>query len=406
MYIPGHVVLEFSAEQIESMRDSVFGYKDELACSIFNGENAGQYVLGHVGAEQYNFDDGYSTYRTSFHHEFTHTILGFSNLKRGYNPLPFEYGYDGNGIAEALVIPIQTFFDEPNYYNQKTKENYVSEAMKIMANEKGNMLDSTLSSVEACNASETLTSLFEERRKTNFQRPNQGHLSIRCITFRPVKRTKWKEKVYRGQPLARHIAEQFHDDFQPVYELCKRNYERLMTDKEFAFPDHFTTRRDYLKTIPTQLMWDAMNDPQVSETFNIDHRKTLTGEFILLYDPDFEFFREIVGIDNIRNIVGYEELAKPFDHREYRLFKDNIDEIKSALDIVGSGRFIHKQKEGQAYQDFIKKALEINKQRSQIYEDLVLSLVLNGTNKFMNRLSQNSSRFISRTAKAALTPST
>lgn len=45
----------FSKEQLEQTRDSVLGYNDELAYAILEGQNAGQFILGHVGVKAYNF---------------------------------------------------------------------------------------------------------------------------------------------------------------------------------------------------------------------------------------------------------------------------------------------------------------------------------------------------------------
>jgi len=352
-----------------------------LAYAILEEQNAGQFVLGHVGPNHYNFSDKYSAYRTFFHHEDCHLILGMSHLKRGYNPLPFEYGYNGNGMAESLIISIQDSFDRGGKHCHQSKKSYVSTVLRRVTEEKGNMLDSAISTAKACDGSETLTTMFEERRKMQFMRPDKGEgLGFKSMAKKPSKKTKWGEKNYRGQPLARHIAEQFYDDFQPEYRLADRNYGRLMRDDRFEFVDNINARRDYLKTVPVDVMWDAMNNPD--QDIDLDHTKTMTWEFILLYDSDFEFFQKIVGLRNVRDAIGYDKLAKSIDYNNYRLFKDNVEVIKRELKIVGNGNLIHQQSDGEEYQTFIKRAISINARPAEIYMGLAKSLVKGGTSRF------------------------
>ena len=276
---------EFSEEQIEKTRDSVFGYNDELAYAILEGQNAGQYVLGHI--RNYNFNSNFDyLYQDRFKHEFAHVLLGLSFLKRDKNPLPFEYGYDGNGMAESLVIPLEDLFEPPSEYNQKSKKAYTSQVLEIFNRTKGQINSSYHVATKLCNLWDEAISIFEMRKRHGFVSPSEGALRFESSSQKTDKKTKWGEKTYRGQALPRHIAESFYDDVKPVVKFVQRNFQRLLDDESIPIDGSMATRNGYMKMIPVSILWDVMNEPELADTIDLNHQELLTWEFALRHvDP-------------------------------------------------------------------------------------------------------------------------
>lgn len=271
--------LEFTEEQLVSMRDSVYGYNDELANAILGGRNAGEYVLGHI--ENFNFTDNFDyLYQDRFKHEFAHLLLGLSFLKRNRNPLPFEYGYDGNEMAESLIIPIESLFERPPY-DQKYKKDYVSTALETFNLSKGQVNFSSRVATEFCNSWDVPISIFEMRKRNGFVCPLKGPFRLVSTPQKIDKKTKWGEKTYRGQTLPRHIAESFYDDVKPVLKLVQRNFQQLLDDESIPIDDSTMTRGSYMKIIPVNILWDVMNDPDLADTIDLNHQQLLTWEFVI-----------------------------------------------------------------------------------------------------------------------------
>jgi len=378
----------------EELRDSAFGYNDELAYAVLDESiNAGEFILEHISENKFNFDFGPYLYRTQFNHEFAHLLLGMSFLKHGGNPLPFEYGYNGNVMSEALVLKIQNSLSGIDVPDQ-SKEDYFINVTDFYRGKRSEDAFNTQVSAILLSRQESLSRIFDMRREYHFDEIQQG-ITWSDIDPNPLLKTKFNEAVVQEVDLSipKQVIENFYNDVQSVVKFIQRSYGRLINDKTVDFLNTGSAFKDYLKTIPTSVIWDVINDPKLVDDFDLNHRETLTWEFVFLHDTDFDFFREIAGINNIRNAVGYDQLAKPLDYNQYRLFKDNVHSVKQTLDIVGNGRFVHKQDLGEGYQDFIEKAIAINQQRSQNYMSLSKALVIDGVRSFMTELDRVSAKF-------------
>lgn len=370
------------------LRDSPFGYNDEIAYAVLDERmNAGQYVLGHI--DNFNFSGGLRIYNNYFHHEFTHILLGFSFLKRGKNPFLFEYGYDGNYMAENLVIEAQDFFSDVYFETLVLdRDRYASKVIEHYSfNNEFTDIKNSIQAVQLMNSVSSLKRVFDARRQLRFD--NDEIIQAKDVPdlLAKFKTTPLKSHLYLGANLPRDIAENFFDDIEPIIRLVERNYRRLLKDKKFDIKNDRDALRDYLKTVPTSTIWDVMNNPELAETIDIKHQETVTWEFVLSHDKDFDFFREVAGIANVRNVIGAEDLAKPFDYNDYRLFKDNIDSVRQSLDIIGNGRLIHVQKQDEKYSYFIEKAIATNHKRSKINTDLAYALFANGALAFFDKLT-------------------
>lgn len=82
----------------------------ERELAIQRDLTAGEYVKNHIRNWNFNqFFDG--LYHTQFQHELGHLLLGLAFLKMGRNPTQFDFGYDGNIQAEALVTQMEKPFE-------------------------------------------------------------------------------------------------------------------------------------------------------------------------------------------------------------------------------------------------------------------------------------------------------
>lgn len=71
---------------------------------------AGEYVKNHI--RNWNFNQYFDRlYHEQFQHELGHLLLGLAFLKIGRNPTQFDFGYDGNIQAEALVTEMEKPFE-------------------------------------------------------------------------------------------------------------------------------------------------------------------------------------------------------------------------------------------------------------------------------------------------------
>jgi len=320
-----------------------------------------------------------------------------SFMKRGNNPFPFAYGYDGNGMAESMVNMIQEEFPGLGTY-KKTKKTYIREVREYFSRLRQENIESTLSAVKIVNKSKVPLSVFQARRQFHFEAmPKISRADYNRLKRRDGK-TKFGESYYRGQEISRQVMCDFHDDVQPIIRLTQQNYKRLMDDPTVEFDNLGTTFKNYLKMIPQPVLWNVMNNPD--QDFDLDHTEILTWEFILLHDPDLNPVFEKEGTMNIRNRLGYDVLATPGAYKNYREFKDAIDDVRDDLTILSNGHFLCKQGHS-SMKDFTQRVAQKSEDRRQLFCDLFQSLIEGGMSGFKVQLKETMANFESHDERRA-----
>lgn len=372
--------------QANQLRNSPFGYNDELAYAVLGGINVGLYILRHISPNNYNFAFDQELYRIAPHHEFTHLLLGLSFMKRSNNPLPFEYAYDGNNMAEALVIHLQDQFKvtDPQTISQ---DDYI-ERLKAFYQDGGieKDIDNTTKAAILLNRQNDLRTIFDMRRTYQFESIPADDISKEDRRNLSVT-TQFGEKVISKCDLdiPEEVAINFYDDVQPITRLVQRNYRRLVDDPNFNFIDCDRTFKSYLRMMPVNIIWEAMNNPD--RDFDLDHRDLITWEFCLQHDPDFNFFPEIAGMYDVRQAIGYEKLSQPIGYDNYRGYKENIGEINTHFDQIGKG-FLVVQATENSGNDFLSHLRERLRRRSEINMNLARVLINEGPMAFIVELER------------------
>ncbi|MBY0355879.1 MAG: hypothetical protein K2Q12_09170 [Rickettsiales bacterium] len=86
----------------------------ELLYAIERGLTVREFVARHAKLYQFGVGLTKQLSETRFEHELAHLILGLAFMKLQRNPIPHDFGYDGNNMAEAWVINFESLFD-PKY---------------------------------------------------------------------------------------------------------------------------------------------------------------------------------------------------------------------------------------------------------------------------------------------------
>lgn len=97
--------------------NNLFALIGELSYALDKNLTALEYVYRHI--HNWNFSSRLDILMDNrFEHEFAHLLLGLRFMKMGDNPIPFDRGYDGNKIAESVVITLEDLcFRSEFFYN-------------------------------------------------------------------------------------------------------------------------------------------------------------------------------------------------------------------------------------------------------------------------------------------------
>jgi hypothetical protein len=175
-------------------------------------------------------------------------------------------------------------------------------------------MKNSIQAVEIMMHDPSLTRVFDARRKLHcdndemIQRNDVPLLIMKCTE------SEYGDQLYLGKNLPRHAVEQFFDDIQPIIRFVHRNFKRLIDDSNVDVEHNPYALRDYLKTIPVHALWDVMNNPELAETMDLDHRETLTWEFCGEHEGDTKILFNRLGIrtgDLIK--AKHTKLQKPYD---------------------------------------------------------------------------------------------
>lgn len=250
----------------------------EREYAIEHDLTAGEYVKKHI--RNWNFSYGFDhLYDYRFQHEFCHVLLGLAFLKMGRNPTQFDFGYDGNYQAEALVIAMERPFNNmfgghfrEASFKKFSEDEYVDDVLKILKLDLGEANKLELRAYENAkkiSKTKSLVSRFEARRHYSFDETNldKGNLFIQFLNISQLhmvgKRHNNNEKIRPVRLLAPANVREIYQTIAPVIRFISKVFEE---DKAIQNQTEEYYREQEimiaLKSLHVSDLWCAINNPK------------------------------------------------------------------------------------------------------------------------------------------------
>lgn len=254
----------------------------------------GEYQKNHI--RNWNFSDTFDYISSGrFQHELCHILLGLAFLKMGRNPLPFDFGYNGNKLAEVIVMaleqPFSRFIEGKSGYSNKdfnfeTVERHVRHIHQNMTNDDNQYYRVGIYGLNQ--RSNKPTSVFEYWREGHFSQNSkkikadiqEEKTAVSSAKLADV--TKWGEEF-------KELEEWKYQDIESVCEIvCPLILKIIQTmddvissDQDLPSADRALAIMELMKTFYVSDFWHFIN---AENTQNISLR-------IGAYDLDDEELR-------------------------------------------------------------------------------------------------------------------
>lgn len=263
----------------------------EREYAIDHDLSAAQYVKRHI--RNWNFSQNFDhLFDNRFHHEFCHILLGLAFLKMGRNPTPFDFGYDGNNQAEALVIAMEKPFDNMlddfmdgghftgGGFINFSEDDYVARVKELYSRVFG---DTNAHQIAALLDAETshklhgLTSVFEARRRLSFDddKTTSEEMSLYCVQndfYGDGQSNTNGEKVRPALPLPDDVVREIYRTVVPVIQAIIRAFEQDNAIRSLDFFFKANEIMNAMKTLYVSDLWYVMNNPDTEIELRLPER--------------------------------------------------------------------------------------------------------------------------------------
>lgn len=266
----------------------------ERELAIERDLTTGEYVQNHIG--NWNFNNHFDhLYNDRFQHELGHVLLGLAFLKMGRNPTQFDFGYDGNNQAEALVIamekPFENMLDDifsiPTF-RHFSEDEYVQEVGRLFETQRSftngveRMAHVKVSSLPD---KEGLVSIFEYRRRGSFDETNGqvrdfNHAMHAGVLLSKLTQKNGEKFETINAPMEEDVRE-IYQIVAPVIRAIARALEQDDAVRSADFMSQINEVMNAFKSFYVSDLWHVMNNPDSSVELRLKERKSF---FQQVYD--------------------------------------------------------------------------------------------------------------------------
>jgi hypothetical protein len=231
----------------------------------------GDFVTHHISPESHNFSNAFTQEHVigggRVFHDLCHPILALAYKKLGLDLSQFRFWYNGNHCAEAMVIPMERFFDDmvqPNkIFSLEYYKNGKYGVRNLMRNKIMEDRMTIQRAITIANASTERKTIFEVCRDNQFDmeqllfsaaKANRNSKTKRQYTDAQKPVTKWGEVIQPNLPLDDVFLDTVFATLMPGLNYIAQTIK----------PDSCCTKQDLQRriyAIQTDAVWDAINIP-------------------------------------------------------------------------------------------------------------------------------------------------
>jgi hypothetical protein len=213
-------------------------------------------------ARLFNFDERFSeeTRKNYTEHDFLHLLLGLTFLKMGRNPTGYDYGYNGNNQAEAIVDALEMTWIMA-FENSKRaagipafedfKHYYDAYCVDVTA-EEHRTLNVSLREIEA---SPTPLSFFEERYRHRFRFRHGKHGDDQAPQ---MQQTRFGERVSVFAPLPDQELRVIYEAILPALLALRQRITDEVPESQPGCRDHSAVQ-GYLSQLRMAEIWHSLH---------------------------------------------------------------------------------------------------------------------------------------------------